>query len=166
MMGYASKSIGLSLLTILLLGCGEPPVRYPVEGQVLIEGEPLSSGFIRFVPEKGRPSTGEIHLDGTFTLREASLSADPPPRGIPPGKYRVAVAAAHVIDEDAGQVEWLVPSKYSDFRTSDLAVEIDGPENELVFDLNDEDSRRFVEKRAQASDTLNDPPDVQGASSK
>jgi hypothetical protein len=164
-MGNASKSIGLSLVAVILLGCGEQPVRYPVEGQVLIDGEPLSSGFVRFVPETGRPSTGEIHLDGTFSLREASLSSTPPPRGVPPGKYRVAVAAAHVIDEDAGKVEWLVPSKYADFRTSDISVEIDGPEDELVLDLtwNGDDLPSSLENYNKASETSKDDSDVQGA---
>jgi hypothetical protein len=167
-MGKASNSIGLGLLAVILLGCGEQPVRYPVEGQVLIDGEPLSSGFIRFVPDTGRPSTGEIHIDGTFTLREASLSSNPPPKGIPPGKYRVAVAAAHVIDEDAGEVEWLVPSKYADFRTSEISVEIEGPEDELVLDLTwkGDDAPRAVEKHANASEGFNDVPGETGASSK
>jgi hypothetical protein len=168
MMGNASNAIGLSVLAVILAGCGEQPIRYPVAGQVLVDGAPLSAGFIRFVPEAGRPSTGEILPDGTFTLREASLSPGPPPKGIAPGKYRVAVAAAQVINEDAGEVEWLAPSKYADFRTSEISVEIDGPEDELVFDLtwNGDGAPSAVENHDKASETSNDAPDEQGASSK
>jgi hypothetical protein len=135
MIRTASKVLGLTSLAALLLGCGEQTTRYPVTGKVLIDGEPLPWGSIRFVPEQGRPATSEIRSDGTFSLAQASLAPDPQPTGIAPGRYRIAVAASEIIDEDAGEVEWLVPSKYADFRTSDISVEIDGPQRELVVDL-------------------------------
>jgi hypothetical protein len=134
-MHYAVNLMGLCLPAALLTGCEEHTTHFPVAGKVLIDGEPLPSGSIRFVPEKGRPASGKILADGTFDLAETSLSSDPRQTGVAPGKYRVAVSASRVVDENADEVEWLAPRKYADFRTSDLAVEIDGPRDELVVDL-------------------------------
>ncbi|MDZ4657553.1 MAG: hypothetical protein SH868_08225 [Bythopirellula sp.] len=134
-LGKALSAIGLSFVAVGLLGCGEQPMRYPVSGKVMIDGEPLSLGSIRFVPEKGRPVTSAILSDGTFALAETSLSSDPDQKGVAPGKYRVAVSASKVIDEDAGEVEWLAPSKYADFRTSEIEEQIEGPRSDLVIDL-------------------------------
>jgi hypothetical protein len=79
----------------------------------------------------------------------------------------VAVAAAHVIDEDADEVEWLVPRKYADFRTSDIAVQIDGPQDELVVDLtwDDVEPPGAAERDADAAETSNNVPDEHEASS-
>ncbi len=131
----ASLAFGISLLATALLGCGEQSVRYPVAGKVLIDGEPLSMGSIRFVPKKGRPATSAILSDGTFNLAESSLSPAPNQQGVAPGKYRVAVSATKIIDEDADEVEWLAPSKYADFRTSEIEMEINGPQKDLIVDL-------------------------------
>jgi hypothetical protein len=168
MIGNASKLIGLSALVVTLWGCGQQPTRYPVAGQVLIDGEPLPTGTIRFVPDTGRPATGEIGFDGTFALTEASPSSGRRKTGVGPGKYRVAIAAAHVVDEDAGEVEWLAPSKYADFRTSELSVEIDGPQSELVIDLTWDGSEapNFVEPHDKAAETSNNAPIEHEASSK
>jgi hypothetical protein len=130
-----SLAVGMSLLAGLLLGCGEQSMRYPVAGKVMIDGEPLSMGSIRFVPDKGRPATSAISSDGTFELTETSLSPNPNQQGVAPGKYRVAVSATKIIDEDADEVEWLAPSKYADFRTSEIEMEINGPQKDLIVDL-------------------------------
>ena len=50
-------------------GCGEDrPDRVQVSGQVLIDGQPLTCGFVRIMPENARPSTGAIGPDGRFKL--------------------------------------------------------------------------------------------------
>lgn len=127
--------VGLALMCLVSLGCSDQPSRYPVAGRVLIDGEPLSTGSIRFVPEQGRPATSKIRTDGTFALSQASLNSDPTQRGINAGIYRVAVSAAKIIDEDSDNVEWLAPSKYADFRTSEISIEIERPHDDLVVDL-------------------------------
>lgn len=123
------------LLAAILLGCGDQPVRYPVAGKVLIDGEPLQTGSIQLVPESGRPVSSTIMSDGSFNLAENSLSSSRLTEGVSPGIYRVSISASKVIDEDAEQVEWLAPSKYADFRTSGLELKIDGPERDLRLDL-------------------------------
>lgn len=131
-----TATVGLMVGTATVFcssGCEKTPQRVPVAGRVLLDGQPLEEGSVRFVPAKGRPVGGQIQSDGTFTLVEQSLSA--PADGIAPGNYRVAVTAMHVVDENAGDVEWLTPQKYADHHTSDLQVSIDGPVDNLVLAL-------------------------------
>lgn len=128
-------TLGGILLAAVHIGCQERPTRYPVAGKVLIDGQPLPTGSIRLVPESGRPVSSAIMSDGSFKLAENSLSSSRLTDGVSPGIYRVSISASKVIDEDAGQVEWLAPSKYADFRTSGLELKIAGPEQDLRLDL-------------------------------
>jgi hypothetical protein len=123
------------VLTAAGVGCQEQSTRYPVSGRVLIDGKPLQTGSIKLVPESGRPVSSAIMSDGSFKLAENSLSSSRSNDGVSAGIYQVSISASKVIDEDAGQVEWLAPSKYADFRTSGLEVRIEGPERDLRLDL-------------------------------
>ena len=73
--------------------------------------------------------------DGSFALSEASLNSSRMTDGVLPGKYRVSVSASKVINEDSGEVEWLAPSQYADFRTSGIEVEVTEARNDLVVAL-------------------------------
>ena len=58
-----------------LCGCRDGrPTRVPVAGRVLIDGEPLGHGHVRFVPEGARPSGGLLDGDGRF-CRHVSVRA-------------------------------------------------------------------------------------------
>src|SRR4051812_10209511 len=101
---HASKSRLLStkqLATLLFLllsgasGCGDGrPTRVTVSGIVTIDGAPVTRGSIKFVPEQGRPSFGEIDPDGRFTL-----TCYDGKDGALPGKHRVQVDANRSISE-------------------------------------------------------------------
>ena len=59
------------LITMLLAlaGCGKG--RTPcvlVSGQVLLDGKPLPTGFIRVIPAKGRMAAGALDGEGRFRL--------------------------------------------------------------------------------------------------
>jgi hypothetical protein len=125
----------VGLLLGAALGCGDQPTRYPVSGKVMIDGEPLSMGTIRFVPRSGRPVSSAIMSNGSFVLSESSLSSSRLSDGVTPGVYRVSVSASKIINEDADKVQWLAPSQYADFRTSGIELEIDSPQDDLVVDL-------------------------------
>ncbi len=73
--------------------------------------------------------------DGSFTLSEVSLNSSRMTDGVLPGKYRVCVTASRVIDENSGEVEWLVPSQYADFRSSGIEHEIFESRDDLVVNL-------------------------------
>ena len=125
-----------SLFTLSILataiGCGDGrPGRVPVSGTVLIDGEPLTAGYIRFVPPNDRPSAGTIASDGRFTLG-CFEDAD----GAVLGKHRVAVIANEVKDEVS--MTWHAPQHYADYTTSGLEIEITGPTDDLRIELSSE----------------------------
>lgn len=111
-----------------ICGCGDGrPRRVAVSGQVLIDGEPLPHGNVRFVPEGARPSYGKVDSEGRF-----SLGCFEPDDGAVVGTHRVQVSASEIIK---GKVKWHAPNSYSDYRSSGLVVEIDAPTDDLVIEL-------------------------------
>jgi hypothetical protein len=110
-------------------GCGDGrPPRMPVSGRVMIDGQPLTEGNIRFVPEGGRPSAGKVASDGRFTLTCYDGSD-----GAIPGKHRVQVSASRILN--GSKVQWFAPPYYADFRRSGIEVEITRPIDDLVIEL-------------------------------
>ena len=123
------------LLLGLVAGCGDGrPARVPVSGQVLIDGRPLTSGYIRIVPSDARPATGTIDDEGRFTLTTFDEGD-----GCVPGTHGVEVTATEMVDQN--RVRRLVPEKYAKASTSGLSVTIDGPNDSLVIELSLEGQR-------------------------
>ena len=69
----------------LVAGCDGSNV-VPVSGTLTYKGKPVTNAFINFMPENGRPSTGETDQNGRFTL-----VYDPETKGAERGKHRVFV---------------------------------------------------------------------------
>jgi hypothetical protein len=121
-------TLAVSVL-VALTGCGDGrPDRVPVSGIVLIDGQPLTRGYVKFVPANGRPSVGTIDKAGKFTLT-CFDGGD----GAIPGKHRVQVAANRIISDN--KIEWYAPPKYADFRTSEIEVEVIKPVDNLTIEL-------------------------------
>ena len=129
------------MIMLTLSGCGSGrPERVDVSGQVFIDGKPLKCGTITLVPEGARPSNGKIDDDqGHFTLT-CYEGED----GAVKGKHTVRVAATEPVGANA--IRWLVPKKYTDHRTSNLEVNIDGPTDSLRIDLTWDGGAPFVER--------------------
>ena len=76
---------GVSLAVVLAFtgsGCGRRT--YPVEGVVLLDGDPLEGATIVFEPEEsGQPAVGTTAADGSFQLSTQAGT------GALPGNYRV-----------------------------------------------------------------------------
>jgi hypothetical protein len=110
-------------------GCGDGrPERVPVSGVVLIDGQPLKQGNIKFVPKAGRPSAGKIGPDGRFSLTCYDGSD-----GAILGNHQVQVASNRVISDS--KIEWFAPPDYADFRTANIDVEISEPVDDLKIEL-------------------------------
>jgi hypothetical protein len=120
---------------ILTAGCkGKPEEKFvSVEGQVLVDGKPLTTGFIGFIPDEERGtkhpeySLCEISPDGKFKLATNDKS------GVRPGWYKVVVWASseplpqRTAFDANGQpvaIPWLVAPKYTTKETTDLFVEV------------------------------------------
>ncbi|HMO85215.1 MAG TPA: hypothetical protein PKC18_09880 [Lacipirellulaceae bacterium] len=140
----ATALVGVAAWTPFAAGCASPTEElHSVRGRVFVDGEPLSSGTVRFVPEQGRPATGDIGPDGSFRLAMFRVGDATATEGVPAGQYRISVSSRDVIDEDGDQVDWHAPRRYANFRTSGLEVDIAGPREDLRVELtwDDEDAR-------------------------
>lgn len=125
-------------LCVCFLGCfSDGPRLVQVRGKITYEGKPATTGAITFQPEPGQaeelqPTTGVINSDGTYSM--ASIHG----KGIPPGKYLVAITSMEPVDLENPVQKWLIPEKYSNPSTSGQKAEIpaSGPSSvELNFDL-------------------------------
>lgn len=118
-----------ALTLLLLIGCADSAPRVePVSGVVLVDGEPLKYGYIRFIPQHGRASDAEIRDDGAFKLH---YSADR--QGAVVGMHRIEVAANEV--KGSNKVTWHAPPKYASVGTSGLTQEVTGPLDDVVVNL-------------------------------
>ncbi len=144
-----------ALLMPLLLGCGSDyPATVPVSGRVTLGGQPVSEGSVMFYPESGRPAMGNIKPDGTYTLTTFEALD-----GALPGKHRVTIKAKRVAEAAKGsgpksvedelsmakegksqfvlptKIEWLIPERYSDRKTSPLTAEVTADSGPINFDI-------------------------------
>jgi hypothetical protein len=129
----------LALAVTAMLGCGDGrPPRTAVSGQVLIDGKPLSYGYVRFVPRNGRPAGGRLDEQGRFTLSSYGVND-----GIVLGEHRVEVDGSESLS--ATKRKWHAPKKYFRYRTSGLTQEITGPTDSLVINISWNGGKPFVE---------------------
>ncbi len=116
-------------LLLTLVGCSDGrPDRVPVSGRVLLDGKPLTVGFVRLVPPDARAATGRIGEDGSFHVTTFDTGD-----GAVTGAHKVAVVA---YDENSpGEYRPLIPDKYVRPETSGLEIQIDGPTDDLIIEL-------------------------------
>jgi hypothetical protein len=136
-MHYRNGLSALLLLLGMVAGCSRNDSLATVEGIVRLDGRPLTTGTVRFVPAAGRAATGQIQSDGTFKLGTFGDSD-----GAVIGMHKVAIIAY----ETAGGVKPayeagaqankpLVPQRYMAVGTSGLTFEVKPVENRAEFDL-------------------------------
>lgn len=125
-----------------MAGCGDGrPARVPVSGRVLIDGQPLKHGYVRFTPGNSRASTGQLDSDGRFTL-----ACFEPGDGAVLGTHKVSVMSQEPIGQES--IKWHVPKKYADPETSHLTQEITKPTDTIVINLTwDGQSGPFMERK-------------------
>ena len=71
-------------LVLLIYGCGNPLGRRAIDGQITLNGVPLKSGNINFIPKQsGGVSSGTLISQGKYCLEDE--------KGLPPGKYLVQI---------------------------------------------------------------------------
>lgn len=117
------------LLLVVMVGCGDGrPTRVAVAGKVTIDGKPVASGAVRFFPETGRPATGNINADGTFSLFTFDAND-----GCVPGNYRVAVMWIDYLSET--QQRWNLPKKYGNPNTSGISKAVAEATDSMLIEL-------------------------------
>jgi len=124
--------VGL-LACVYFTGCNQGPEIVPVKGQITIEGKPIQGGTITVMPNfegKGRAAQGTINPDGTFELF-TTLSGKKIP-GTYVGTHPVEISA--FVYKDKKKI-WYAPATYADAGSSKLVANIEGPTDQLKFDL-------------------------------
>src|SRR5262245_28470773 len=132
--------LGLAVVLALLNGCGGAKgytgeKRHPLSGKVTVDGQPMESGVISFLPEEkgGRVSGGPIK-GGAYSVTEAM--------GANAGKYRVKInwnkptgrrGKDAYGDEMMDEYKEGLPAKYH--SNSELTVEIPAKQNTFDFEL-------------------------------
>jgi len=125
----------LGVLVVALPGgcsrktAGKPTV---VRGAITFQGKPLVGGVVVFSPDSqrgnsGKPVRGNVGTDGRYELRPAADTL------IPPGWYRVAIAAAPSLDAPSALAP-AFPQKLARPDLSGLVREVK-PEQENVFEF-------------------------------
>ncbi len=144
---------GLVALSLLIGGCGgDPNHRAPIQGTVLVDGEPLESGSIVFVPTgKTRgPEAACRVAKGQFSLsrREGPLV----------GRHKVRIFAdqtlAYALDDPRDYAQKAprrsprnpIPEQYNERTVLEAPVAADQP-NHFQFDLKRrQDGVRFADR--------------------
>jgi hypothetical protein len=134
------------LAPALLTGCGDGrPRRVPVSGRVLIDGQPLTSGYVRLIPPDERAATGRIDENGRFRL--TTFEGED---GCVTGTHAVEVSCYD--ERNPREIRWLIPKKYVHYKTSGIEKTIDGPTDDLLIELTWEGEEPETEQRISAGD--------------
>lgn len=126
----------LALILVAAIGCGRPA---EVTGRVTLDGEPVPAGVVTFTPVGGGPSGyGAITPDGRYSVQTGSKN------GVPPGDYRVTVAANALPSEGVptgpgqlsdGIAPLITPARYADPAETPLRATLVSGTQELPLDL-------------------------------
>jgi hypothetical protein len=91
-----ASTLSLAFLVTSLVGCGDSDKlpREAVSGSVSVEGKPLKTGLITFLPNESNTPTqgGAVVIEGKYTI--------PKNQGLVPGKYRIVITSP----EDKGEI--------------------------------------------------------------
>lgn len=133
-------SFGLSavaLMVFAMIGCdsGDGLDRQVVTGKVTLDGKPLPTGSIQFVPDA--PSEKAVSGGGAITEGQYTIDRE---TGLIPGKYKVSIYAASAetpkseAPGTSALPKELIPSKYN--TESTLTAEVkSGGTNSFDFEL-------------------------------
>jgi len=130
------------LLTLLLVGCGEPlPEFGEVEGVVLVKGKPQRGLLVRFMPDPQRGNdlpinaAGETDAEGKYQLQYFYKDAEG--MGAPVGWHRVLIEDTSLsrVPQGAARPPELIPRSYSNPTTTPLQKEVKPGEQTIDFDI-------------------------------
>lgn len=138
------RNVPFGLMLIAAFGCGKnggSAAYQPCDagGVVTIEGKPISSGMVTFVPTipesaGGHPGIASVDADGRYRLGNAEHGRE---KQLAPGEYIVTVVSME-IDRSKGPPapKLAIPECYADARESPLHVTLIPGENKVDLRLN------------------------------
>jgi hypothetical protein len=114
--------VPLLIVILSTIGCSG---QHSVRGKVTVDDQPLTTGGVRFVPDKGKGNTSTqqpeaiISESGTYEVYTEKKA------GAPPGWYKVVVVAKKNLDiAKPKEAESLIDERYSSVDTTDLSIEV------------------------------------------
>lgn len=129
------RGAAVAVVGIVLSGCGGP-YDASVVGVVTLDGSPLQSGTVKFVPNQAGPSAYGLIDDGGHYLVRTGRE-----EGLPSGSYTVAVVANEPSVPNVNSSlppapgRPITPPWYRDHRQSPLKCEVEEGRNEINLEL-------------------------------
>lgn len=123
---------------VALSGCGKDPLNAAsVKGKVLSDGQPMTKGSVRFVPDTAKGNTAGVEPVGTIGENgEYELITNGKP-GAPLGAYIVCVTSGEIPDSGNpfAVSKGGVASRFAAPETSKLSVEVVASPSPGAYDL-------------------------------
>ena len=160
---FSKLTLLLAVLSLSFTGCGyRRPAQVKTTGTVTLDGEPVANAALMFIPDSGRPASGNTNTNGEFQV--SSFGGND---GLPAGNYRVTAtklvlkdkfqqlydrqverAAAEAepgeepeeVDIEFGENAYRnnLPESYAELDTTDITVTITKQQEPLVISLTSE----------------------------
>ena len=145
---FARSHVGLAgvlLVAMVAAGCSRVPRRLALEGRVTVDGVPLESGAMAWIPteQTGGPTCGGSITAGRFSI--------PAPEGARVGEYRVEITASRPGDRaDSMSLDGLsmgypmiqyLPARYN-AKSELVAIVRSSGKNVYTFELTTEPEER------------------------
>lgn len=149
-----SLLLGMVCLIATVSGCGgkqeEGPEMGQVSGTIKYKGQPAKKATVVFHPDlgtdaNGLPASGETDDDGHYTLRtikpgdgarlgkyKVTVELRGPDKPLPAGQTSTGMPGANTMPGDP-----IIPQKYFQPHTTDLAAEVKSGSNTHDFELKD-----------------------------
>jgi hypothetical protein len=153
----------LAAMALTFTGCGyRRPAQVKTTGTVTLDGEPVASAALMFIPDSGRPASGNTNTNGDFQV--SSFGGND---GLRAGSYRVTATKLVLKDKFQERYDRQVeraaaeaepgeepedvdiafpesaydnelPKKYAELDTTDITVTITKQQEPLVISLTSE----------------------------
>ena len=126
------------IVIVAMVGCGGEigPARYPISGEVKIDGQPLESGTITFLPESKQIAVSSEFSSGLYSFRRSE--------GPTAGRYLVEIVSVKptgkiirhpdLPSETLEEVRNIIPTQYNTKTLLKVEVKPD-IENKFNFEL-------------------------------
>lgn len=135
-MNRYGMSLTAAVVMAAFVGCSNSDGMVPVEGQVMLNGKPLETGQMQFIPTQGTkgPTSGAALVDGKFSARipegKILVKITSPEKYGPRTEHFDPATNSTVVNQMARE---RVPAKYNEI--SELVVDVKSGGEPLVMDL-------------------------------
>jgi hypothetical protein len=113
----------LALGLTMIVGCDSGPKRVPVQGEVTLDGQPLSGGVIHFYPDTEKGNQHRVDClspvrNGKFNLLTTAVKDSESGDGVPLGWYKVYLYT------EVSEVVIKIDPRFTDPARTPIEVEV------------------------------------------